>query len=453
MMIADDTLKLSLDNNKKKTLKSHLMNSLLFEDRILLSDSQIIGNRNFRKLIRDNDELINCLTPENFSIGIRDSIDIRTETAGSPQIIEKPNIIEVLQGFISWDKCKWTSSSNDTLTKENYQKLFDIQYIEGKAKLERYSLGDASATYADDVLRLFDSEIIKQRIGKELCDLIHTIAREWRESHKSYRYPKSGLGMAFFLNDLPTMLKKRHKKNLWKQYQKEIIDIAQASYLTTLPKILNCNIIYGSMHKDKIEISRGLLAKIERIDDDIFYDSWLRLLDFEEGISRLKADDIAKLRESTEYKEYRKKINQFNGSEKALKEVKESLFQYKSLIDELIITKFPCFRSPRKEKREKFQSLAILSGLSTYGGLFLSGLALATSFTGMNLMALGLGITSFFTSPRDQKEDIKERRLIETDKQRIIEELNKSNSQKIEAEVSVLTGNQFSKEVFFKSIT
>lgn len=244
-----------------------------------------------------------------------------------------------------------------------------------------------------------------------------------------------------------------HKQNLWQQYSEEIMKIAQSPYLTTLPKILQCNPIYGQMHKEKIELSRGVFSTMERIDDDIFYDSWLRLLDFEEGISRLKADDIDRLRKTTEYKEFRKKVNQFNGSEESLKEIKETLFQYKSAIDELIITKFPHLRSPRKEKREKFNPLAILSNSSTYGGLSLSGLALATSFPGMNLLGLGLGITSFFTSQRDQKEDAKERRLIEADKQRIIERLKKSNSQKIEAEVSVLTGNQFSKEVFFQSIT
>jgi hypothetical protein len=110
-------------------------------------------------------------------------------------------------------------------------------------------------------------------------------------------------------------------------------------------------------------------------------------------------------------------------------------------------------RSPRREKREKFQPLAILDKSSTYGGLSLSGLALRSSFPGMNELGLGLGIISFFTSKISQKKEEKEKRLTEEDKQRIIEMLNKEKRPKIDAEVSVLSGNQFKTEVFFQSVT
>lgn len=117
MLIADDALKYSLDEKAKKSLKSHLIYSLLFEDRVLLSDAQIIGNRNFRQLIRDNDALIESLSPKNFSIGIRDSIDIRTEKPEEPEVIKNPSISEVLKGFISWDKCKWPRTGSGLSTK------------------------------------------------------------------------------------------------------------------------------------------------------------------------------------------------------------------------------------------------------------------------------------------------------------------------------------------------
>jgi hypothetical protein len=453
MLIADDALKYSLDEKVKQSLKAHLIYSLLFEDRVLLSDAQIIGNRNFRQLIRDNDALIESLSPKNFSIGIRDSIDIRTEKPGEPEVIKDPSISEVLRGFISWDKCKWPHTRGIGLNKENYNESADLEYIANKAQLKRYSLGHASATYANDVLYLFASDLIKSRIGEDLSSLIYKYAHEWQQEHRSSFYPKGGLDITFFTDFLPKRMVAIQQKNLWDQFSEEIIHIAKSPYLTTLPKILQCNPIYGQAHKEQMELQKGCFCSVERIDDDFWYDSRLRLLEFEEGISRLTANSIYHLRETDEFKEFRKRVNHFNGSQESLQLIKDSLFHYKSRIDDLIISRFPYLKSPRREKREKFQCLSILNKSSTYGGLALGGFALRSSFPGINELGLGLGIVSFFVSRISQNTENRERCLLEEDKHRIIESLTKEGSPRIDAETAVFSGNQFKSEVFFQSVS
>jgi hypothetical protein len=453
MLIADDTLKYSLDDKVQKSLKSHLVYSLLFEDRILLSDAQVIGNRNFRQLIRSNDALIESLSPKNFSIGIRDSIDIKTERPGEPEVIKSPSISEVLRGFISWDKCKWPHTAGSGLNKENYKESADLEYIANKAQLKRYSLGDASATYANDVLHLFATDLIKSRIGDDLSSLIYRYADEWQQEHRSSFYPKGGLGIAFFMDFLPKRMVAIQQRNLWDQFSDEVIHIAKSPYLTTLPKILHCNPIYGQAHKEQMELQKGCLCSVERIDDDFWYDSRLRLLEFEEGILRLDANGISYLRESDEFKEFRKRVNHFNGSQESLQLIKDSLFHYKSRIDDLIVNLFPYLKSPRREKREKFQCLSVLNKSSTYGGLALGGLALRSSFPGINELGLGLGIVSYFVSKISEKAENREKRLFEEDKHRIIETLSKEGAPRIDAETSVVSGNQFKTEVFFQSVT
>lgn len=295
--------------------------------------------------------------------------------------------------------------------------------------------------------------MIKSRIGEDLSSLICKYAHEWQQEHRSSFYPKGGLGIAFFMDFLPKRMVAIQQKDLWDQFSEEVIHIAKSPYLTTLPKILHCNPIYGQAHKEEMELQKGNLCSVERIDDDFWYDSRLRLLEFEEGISRLNANNIYHLRETDEFKEFRKRVNHFNGSQGSLQLIKDSLFHYKSRIDDLIVSRFPYLRNPRREKREKFQCLSILNKTSTYGGLTLGGLALKSSFPGINELGLGLGIVSYFVSRISWNIENRERCLLEEDKHRIIETLNKEGTPRIDTETSVFCGNQFKTEVFFQSVT
>jgi len=458
LLIADPTLDLSLKKSKKNKLKSHLIYSLLFEERIILSDNQIIDNRNFRLLIRDNDQLINALNKDNFTIAFRDYIDVRTGKGDDYDQIQEPNIQDILKGFISWNKFKWTTekSSNYRNEKNSYESYEDLNYITEKAEICRYYLNDVSSTYARDVVKLFKSESARKILGDQIALTICQLIKSKIDNYKKiYPNPEGGIGLSYFQNDLAKELAEIGLADIWTDYSSKILYIADSPHKTTLPKILSCNPVYGQMHKDKIELVRGTDFSLQEIEEDFSYNS--RLLNFEEAISRLEATSILKLRNSPEFNEYRKQLNELYFEKKSIDSIKNALIEYKHRIDDEILTQFPYLKSSRKEKRELIRFLNLVSQTAGYAGPVLSGLAIAgIPFYGIDGLALGAGLISIFASSYLIKKTSKEidgkRRNVEQHKQKTLNHLQKTKSSIIEAESIISSNNIFKQEVFFKSV-
>ncbi len=189
-----------------------------------------------------------------------------------------------------------------------------------------------------------------------------------------------------------------------------------------------------------------------QIEDGLPYESWL--LNFEEGISRLTPDNIMKLRGSNEFGEFRKQVSSLNDHGESYDDAIRSLIAYKTCIDNEILEHFPHLKEPRKVKREIVKPLEILSQLSSYGGVALSGLALVTDpFPGANELSLGISVISVLTSQFVKKMAEEEKAKTEREKIKAIDYLKHSHPAKIESNMSISTNDVIPREeVFFKSI-
>jgi hypothetical protein len=451
LLIADDTIDLSLNKQKKSSLKAHFKHALLFEETIVLSDSQVIGNKNFRTLIEEDSEFAELFNKNNFSIAMRDCMDFCPYIKNEPlKVIYDPTLAEILEGFVSWNKNNW---GNNKKTKLRYAADHDINIISQKATIGRYDLKEINKVYSNEAIDIFTADNVQAILGNKISTKVYELSKAKRDYYVSNFSPQGGFGIIYFKQQLKDEFIKAGLQKEWRAYGNKIIEIAQAPYLTALPKVFNANPVYGAMHKRSIELLKGTLPKSRIIGNVRHYES--RLLRFEEGINRLSTASIYKLRESSEYKEFRKAIFHYNGSESTFQNVLFTLEEYKNRVDDEILLSFPELREPGKIKREKIETLELTYNTSTYGGLLLGAMAIATlGFPGLDELGLGLGLLSLFIDKKLPKIKKKENFATEIEKNALNDMLNK-DGQGSTINSELLLNNYdpfFKKEVFYSSV-
>ena len=455
MLIADDSIPLASDYKNRLKLIAHLKHALLFQKKIILTDTQIINNQNFRLALKQDKKLIELFNHGNLTIARRDFADFPILNKGEkPITISQPRIEDIIESFLARNKFNW---KNPKLDSEKLHQLYlDVSELNALSKVSEnkyYNLREINNIYTEDVLKIFQSENSLKLIGVKLSNIIAEQLLEEREYHKTEFNKEGGVGINFFTNKLPEFFRKHNLVGEWTSKYKSIIDLARAPYITAFPKAFNANPIYGQMHKHNIDLVRSIKYNLEQVQEIRDYKSYL--LNFEEGVLRLSPSDIFKLRESEENKNYHNSINKFDGSEGSLNEVLFALHEYKILIDERILNQFQDLKETKKGIRERIKPMQIIYESPSYASLTLAGMALATiSFPGMNLLSLGLGLLSLYTPRLLDKRKKKITRIKELKKERgkadIISKFDEKN--KIDNDIILKTNSIFEKEVFYSSI-
>jgi hypothetical protein len=393
LLIADDKINLSLDPTKRDSLKAHIKFSLLFEEKVLLTDAHIIGNRNLRDLLASDNGFVELFDKNSLTIALRDYVDFTPVKNGVPfDKIENPSLSEILDGFISWNKNTWGKSE---IAMNRYSQKAEISEIEKRANVKRYNYFDINHAYTEDILELYNSGSVRKLLGDKVSDLIVKLASEKRDSFISDINPKGGIGTWYFKTELRKDFKSFGLEKKWRSLREKIIQIAEAPYLTALPKVIDANPIYGNMHRKPIELLKG--SKLNSMPVGEVKNYKTRLLRFEEGINRLMPDSIFRLRDSDEFRVFRNKLTLFNDSDSTVLDVLIALENYKNKIDDEILFSFPDLKEHKKINREVLKVLNIINESSTYGGLVLGGMAVATlSFKGSDEIGLGLGLLNLY---------------------------------------------------------
>ncbi|MDN3579364.1 hypothetical protein [Mucilaginibacter flavus] len=435
--IADSSIGLSLDSSKRESLKAHIKHSLLFEERLLLTDSQLIDNKNLRFLLFEDKEFSSLFSKDNLSIALRNVIDIRQSSSELPsEYIYDPTIDEIVKGFISWKKCSWENSSNINVQKR-YAQTIELDNLTKSVNIERYSLGSVGAMFTDDMLDVLSRGNVMDKIGEKFANQVSDLVIEKRLKQSGEINPRGGVGIAYFKNELGAELFNRGFAKEWKQNEKFILDISQAPYLTALPKVFNANPIYGAMHKPHIDIMNGK-SEIKVIGKDEYYRT--NLLQYETGINLLSVKSIEKLRNSDRFRKFRDSLNRYDGTESGLRTAMFSFDEYKIAIDDEILKCFPFLKERRTINREIMRPAELLYDAPNYGGVMLSTLSIfSVSFTGMNPLSLGLGLLGLIGAKIFS--GLKERTEHRTDfeKRILIDKLEKDKSNKITGEYNVVS--------------
>jgi hypothetical protein len=410
-----------------------------------MTDAQVLRNKNFKTLIESDDNFKALFTKENFALAVRDYVDFIPVVNGIPyKKIFSPNLNEILEGLISWNE-------TDAHLKTNSPQYID--FLQQKADLKPYQYLKINEIYGDDVLELFNSDSSRVSLGDKVSNTIIKLAKELRESLISDFNPKGGIAPKYFINDIGKDFINIGLENEWMSCKEKITQISQAPYLTALPKVMGANPIYGQMHREPIRLLKGNRFKSEPIGEVRNYKT--RLLRFEEGINRLPPDTIFKLRDSAEFKEFRKKITLYNNADSSVHDVRIALENYKNKIDAEILSCFPDLKASKKATRESIKIVNLFNQSNTYGSLILSGMAVLTiSFTGMNEIGLGTGLLSLYLTNLLHKMNKKHINVIEIAKLSLNEVLSNSAHNKeiiIDTQLNQHT-SPFNTESFYDSV-
>lgn len=399
-LFADGNTSFSFDNKRKSTLKTLFKSTLLFENRILLSDSQVIGNKNFRELLSEDADFLNLFDQESLIIGIRDEADFPViNRKHSKDLIPNPDLSQVLDTFIAFNKCNWVSDKMDA--KKRYANKNDLDTIFDLASHERYKIKEVGIRFSDDVINIFTTDQVRKDLGDKLSEAIHKFALEKRATQESDGYnKKGGFGIAFFQNELENLLKKDGFDS-WLQFEKSILDFALAPYLTSFPKLLKANPRYLEDHQRRLSIVRGNPIVTKEVYSTTDYKTYLSR--YKEGLELLTSLDIRDLRSSKEFANYRKAV-----SEKNKDNIVGTLSDYQQLIDDRIISHHRFLKDHKKSVREKIVITIQESGdMWGYGlGMLsdLSAILLKQSINLPPLMSMAYAsLSTFFIKPTVDK--------------------------------------------------
>ncbi len=344
VLFADEGLDLSLDVRQRDNLKSLIKLTLLFQEQLLLSDAQLIGNRNFRSLLREPD-FLRMFDKSNISIAIRDTVDYPVlEGRHIKDIDINSDILKIQESFIAWNKCHWKDSITDV--HNEYKSTRELQQICEFAEQKKYDIKQTGIQYSNEAIAIFTTERAKRALGEELSDCIRELALEYRATQATPYNPLGGLGSKFFKTDIWIPLQKRGFIPD-ADAQKLIVNFALAPYLTGILNQIKSKPYYTSIHRSRLQLLRDHSIDKAELHEIFHYSS--RLLSFNRGLQVLSSEDIWNLRSDRLFKDYLEAVQS-----RKIDSIKQALIGYLNKIDEVILKKCPSLKEPRASKRDSF---------------------------------------------------------------------------------------------------
>jgi len=132
-LLSDDRLPLCNNLENYDLFKAHLKHSILFNPVMIVPDSYIINNLNFRKAIRNDDSIQELFYSQIIKIAIRD---------------DKESLVCVRDEFLKTVKPK-------EFSRDEYCINTDLERLDANSEFINYSMSDISKRYTDMVRDIF----------------------------------------------------------------------------------------------------------------------------------------------------------------------------------------------------------------------------------------------------------------------------------------------------------
>jgi hypothetical protein len=396
-LIADHTINFSLDERNKQRLKAHLKHAMLFEEKIILSDSDVLANRNLRNLLYDEGDFRELFTKENFVVAIRSNADFRrSDRKAHPKLIRDPSLEEVLRTFDSFGKFGYLRNTDPE--RDLYKRTAELDSLEKKVDIQRYDVVQIGRIYTDQIISLFQSDRVRAELGDEMASLIYQGVLTERELNKSDYNLLGGIGTVYFDEELPAELARMGMQKKWTEVAGKVFEIARAPYLTAFARAVSASPIYTRKHESRLDYMRSIDPLSRSVCEPIRYKT--SVSDYEQGIIYLPSSAIHKLRETSEFKSLRKAINNFSGTQSSVNDILEYLIAYKRQIDNEIVLHSPYLKLERPENNQIIDVKELLIHVSTAIGMTINALSVSTISTPVtDIFSLGLGFFNIFFQP------------------------------------------------------
>ncbi|MDT0602344.1 hypothetical protein [Thalassotalea castellviae] len=315
-MLAEVALPLASNIEYKNSFEAYFKHGLLFNSRLMISDTQALNCTNLRQLIIDNEGFEQFISPDFLSIALRND-------ASSSY---NPSLIDLRDEFYRENK---TAGSD-----KSYLSNGELELLQQNSNIVEYGFKDLAQNFTSKTIDIFNNDKSKKLFGDDASKIITERINIEYEKKKS-------LSRQFLHIDLKSDLNSLGCGNIWETHKENIMKLADAPYITGIPTVLDANPIYSPVHQESFTLASRApkTGKAEKTGFELDLSLMDDLSVYEHALSILTAEDILILRNTGEYQKYQRYITGGVSTEREQQDAMVSLSQYQQVINEHILSK------------------------------------------------------------------------------------------------------------------
>lgn len=350
-LLSDDRLDLCKDPKNINLFRAHFKHAVLFNPDLIVPDSYIINNLNFRRSIRDDETFRDLMSDQVLKVATR------KDEAGNY------SLRKIRDGMIEGKK-------PDEFSMEEYCSDLELSLVDTSVQFLPFSIEDIASRYTERTFEIFLPENSGKILGDHaVCDQLNNMVVEEVERSGKLEY-------AFFYYKAKDYL----SSSDWEKYRNIILDMAQANYLNNLPDLLGASPVYAKDHSGAFSIIKGGIEERLLHERSYEYTTKLSLASFVEGLSILNRDQILYLLDTDEAKNMLNLVNNPKNTDGYLVDLQNSLMLYQLKIEDKIIQSYPELRLYSTKTNNKIhnfftESSSILSDSVTFLSTAVSSMA------------------------------------------------------------------------------
>lgn len=358
-LLADDSLPTGSQPSHEAVLRAHLVLGALSNTTIMLSDNQVVNSLNVRQLLNKDDTVRDLVSEGILTFAIRGGID---EFDGTPADARLDAITEAFRR-----EGKFLLS--DAVAQD--RRAFDL--IGTRGRMIEWTYGQVRENYT----RTCKSLLFDARTRAVLGDAAHDTLRNAIEEEDAR---DAGLGRAYLQLRLPDdMANRGHRLSpVTEEYLRNCI---LAPYLSNLPSVTGHNPIYEQQHQPSFDLMRGVNFRYEDIEAPKRLFTKLDTQHFIEGLSRLRPDDIMRIREHPAFRRFINLSSTTSLGYSGFLELRQAFSELTIVIDDSIYTRFPELALSTTDERRDMRTRVAVANRSI--GVCLDVLGLFVSIPGL----------------------------------------------------------------------
>jgi hypothetical protein len=317
-LLADNSVDLGSNLDRTGTFVAFLKHSLLFHERLLLSDSLVVNTPNFRRAIQADPALREYMTKDCLVIA-------RRKQERSEEFVE---LIALRESFLPKKSMNGGFDPEPTLFLADE----DLLQLQRFASPVPYELSQVSGYYTASLKELLGDRRFLDPLGVDADTVCEAILQ---------RIDKHGyVDQTFFKPGLPESLPTIVGETIWNRHSTTVHDFETAYYSNAIPATVGADVVFSHEHARQREILRHLgTEKPGSVRIDLSREA--KSL-YEAALSAMTAARLARLRESDEFKEFQKTLKKLRSIQViddpeldlAVQEIYVALDEYHRRIDD-----------------------------------------------------------------------------------------------------------------------
>ena len=322
LVLHDDTAH-SNDPAMERLLTAHVIYNLLTSHRFFVSDSQIIGTRNFRKLIRHNSTVREMIENKSIAILVRDKWDWHPEWESDTK-----------DASFYWEAIQNSFVRNGKMrtSKEFYSIKHELRFLENNAATENWSYREVSDNFSKLLRDNLTSPLAHDRLGDVLFGRISSLI----DQEISEKPAGDSLGATFIQDKLLAALKAEGVPPSAEQHS-FLKSCYVGPYAANLPNTKRLLPQYTDDLAEAFDIMRGCKLDWTKPETTTIKSRSLKTSFLVEGLLRLTPDDINQVRSGFAFKRFNSLSSNESDRVEAAKEISLAYRELRSDIEEKII--------------------------------------------------------------------------------------------------------------------